>query len=33
MQQAADRAGMKHGNKGREAAQAVVEMISVLEQV
>lgn len=32
-EQALDRAGMKHGNKGREAAQAAVEMVSVLEQV
>jgi 6,7-dimethyl-8-ribityllumazine synthase len=33
LEQAMDRAGMKHGNKGREAAQAAVEMVSVLEQV
>jgi 6,7-dimethyl-8-ribityllumazine synthase len=33
LEQALDRAGMKHGNKGREAAQAAVEMASVLEQV
>ena len=33
MEQAVDRAGMKHGNKGREAAQAAVELASVLEQV
>lgn len=31
--QALDRAGMKYGNKGREAAQAAVEAASVLEQV
>ena len=31
--QALDRAGLKHGNKGREAAQAAVEMASVLEQI
>ncbi len=29
-EQALDRAGLKHGNKGREAAQAVVEMIALL---
>ncbi len=33
LEQALDRAGMKHGNKGREAAQAAVEMASVLEQL
>jgi 6,7-dimethyl-8-ribityllumazine synthase len=33
LEQALDRAGAKHGNKGREAAQAAVEMVSVLEQV
>lgn len=33
MEQAVERSGMKHGNKGREAAQAVVELISVLEQI
>jgi 6,7-dimethyl-8-ribityllumazine synthase len=33
MEQAIDRAGMKLGNKGREAAQAAVEMASVMEQV
>ena len=32
-EQAIDRAGMKHGNKGREAALAAVEMASVLEQI
>lgn len=32
-EQALDRAGMKLGNKGREAAQAAVEMVSVLEQI
>jgi 6,7-dimethyl-8-ribityllumazine synthase len=31
--QALDRAGLKHGNKGREAAQAAIEMASVLEQI
>jgi len=31
--QALDRAGLKFGNKGREAAQAAVELISVLEQI
>jgi 6,7-dimethyl-8-ribityllumazine synthase len=31
--QAIDRAGMKFGNKGREAAQAAVEAASVLEQL
>lgn len=33
MEQAVDRAGMKHGNKGREAAQAAIELMSVLEQL
>jgi 6,7-dimethyl-8-ribityllumazine synthase len=32
-EQALDRAGMKLGNKGREAAQAAVEMASILEQL
>lgn len=32
-EQAIDRAGMKHGNKGREAALAAIEMINVLEQI
>lgn len=32
-EQALDRAGMKHGNKGREAAQALIDVLSVLEQV
>ena len=32
-EQAVDRAGMKHGNKGREAALAAIEMASVLEQI
>jgi 6,7-dimethyl-8-ribityllumazine synthase len=31
--QALDRAGLKLGNKGREAAQAAVETASVLEQI
>ncbi len=33
MEQAVERSGMKHGNKGREAAQAVIEIISALEQI
>jgi 6,7-dimethyl-8-ribityllumazine synthase len=33
MEQAVERSGMKLGNKGREAAQATVELISVLEQL
>jgi 6,7-dimethyl-8-ribityllumazine synthase len=32
-EQALERAGLKSGNKGREAACAVVEMASVLEQL
>jgi len=31
-EQALDRAGLKHGNKGREAASAVIETLSVAEQ-
>lgn len=31
--QAFDRAGLKLGNKGREAAQAAVELASLLEQI
>ena len=31
--QALDRAGLKNGNKGREAALAALEMASVLEQI
>jgi 6,7-dimethyl-8-ribityllumazine synthase len=31
--QALDRAGLKHGNKGREAALAAIEMASLLEQI
>ncbi|MCC7229417.1 MAG: 6,7-dimethyl-8-ribityllumazine synthase [Fimbriimonadaceae bacterium] len=31
--QALDRAGLKHGNKGREAALAALEMVSVLEKI
>lgn len=31
--QALDRAGLKLGNKGREAALAAIEMASVLEQI
>lgn len=32
-EQAMDRAGGKHGNKGAEAAQVVVEMIGLLEDI
>jgi 6,7-dimethyl-8-ribityllumazine synthase len=32
-EQALDRAGLKLGNKGREAAQAVIELASALEQL
>lgn len=32
-EQALDRAGMKHGNKGREATLAMLEMVSVLRQL
>ena len=32
-EQALDRAGMKHGNKGREAAQAAVEMADLLKSL
>lgn len=32
-EQALDRAGMKHGNKGREAAQAAVEMADLIAQL
>lgn len=32
-EQALDRAGMKFGNKGREAAQAAIEVASVLESL
>jgi 6,7-dimethyl-8-ribityllumazine synthase len=32
-EQGLDRAGLKFGNKGREAAQAAVELASVLEQL
>lgn len=32
-EQALDRAGMKLGNKGREAALAAIELASVLEQI
>jgi 6,7-dimethyl-8-ribityllumazine synthase len=31
--QALDRAGLKHGNKGREAALAALEMASVVEKI
>lgn len=33
LEQALDRAGMKHGNKGREAAQAALEMVRLLEAI
>lgn len=33
LEQALDRSGAKHGNKGREAALAAIEMASVLEQI
>lgn len=32
-EQGLDRAGLKHGNKGREAATAAVEMLSLLNQL
>jgi 6,7-dimethyl-8-ribityllumazine synthase len=32
-EQALERSGLKHGNKGREAALAAIEMASVLEQI
>jgi 6,7-dimethyl-8-ribityllumazine synthase len=32
-EQAMDRAGGKHGNKGQEAAQVVLEMIGLLEEI
>lgn len=32
-EQALERAGLKHGNKGREAAMAALEMISVVDQI
>ena len=32
-EQALERSGLKHGNKGREAAQALIDVLSVLEQV
>jgi 6,7-dimethyl-8-ribityllumazine synthase len=31
--QALDRSGLKYGNKGREAAQAAIELASVLERI
>ncbi|HVV73604.1 MAG TPA: 6,7-dimethyl-8-ribityllumazine synthase [Verrucomicrobiae bacterium] len=31
--QALDRAGLKYGNKGREAALAAIEMAGLLEQL
>ena len=33
VEQALDRSGMKHGNKGREAVQAAIESLSVVEQI
>jgi 6,7-dimethyl-8-ribityllumazine synthase len=33
LEQAFDRSGAKHGNKGREAAQAALEMVGLLEQL
>ncbi len=33
LEQAFDRAGAKHGNKGREAAQAALEMAGLLEKL
>lgn len=33
LEQALDRAGMKHGNKGREAALAAIEMASLLDNL
>lgn len=33
LEQALDRAGMKHGNKGREAAQAALEMAALVAKV
>lgn len=33
LEQALDRSGAKHGNKGREAALAAIEMANVLEQI
>ena len=33
LDQAFDRSGAKHGNKGREAAQAALEMAGLLEQL
>jgi 6,7-dimethyl-8-ribityllumazine synthase len=30
-EQALERAGLKHGNKGREAALAAIEMASIVE--
>jgi 6,7-dimethyl-8-ribityllumazine synthase len=32
-EQALERAGLKHGNKGREAALAAIEMASVISQI
>jgi 6,7-dimethyl-8-ribityllumazine synthase len=32
-EQALERAGLKHGNKGREAAMAALEMVSVIDQI
>jgi 6,7-dimethyl-8-ribityllumazine synthase len=33
LEQALDRSGMKHGNKGREAALAAIEMSSIFDQL
>jgi 6,7-dimethyl-8-ribityllumazine synthase len=33
MEQAIDRAGLKSGNKGYEAAMAAVEMVNLLKQL
>ena len=32
-EQALERSGLKHGNKGREAAEAAIEMADVVEQI
>ena len=32
-EQAMERAGIKRGNKGAQAAEAAIEMVSVLEQI
>ena len=33
VEQALNRSGIKYGNKGRDAAQAAIEMIKVLDQI